>query len=143
MRILVAVLSMSALAEAAPSLDVRVADDGTHLARQAVAPTSTTAFAVSRVIYLNRSGGPLKPGNNDSRTDSSSIIDHPITMAGWNTDATTWADTVSCMQEIWSPFGVEITEVDPGRMSVLFERFISKERNEPPDIDVDFEHQRR
>ena len=36
-----------------------------------------------------------------------------------------------------------ITEVDPERMSMLFERFISKERNEPPDIDVDFEHQRR
>ncbi|MEC9341391.1 MAG: PHP domain-containing protein, partial [Pseudomonadota bacterium] len=36
-----------------------------------------------------------------------------------------------------------ITEVDPARMSVLFERFVSKERNEPPDIDVDFEHQRR
>ena len=36
-----------------------------------------------------------------------------------------------------------ITEVDPERMSVLFERFISRERNEPPDIDVDFEHQRR
>ena len=38
---------------------------------------------------------------------------------------------------------VGVTEVDPARMSVLFERFISKERNEPPDIDVDFEHQRR
>lgn len=36
-----------------------------------------------------------------------------------------------------------ITEVDPTRSSVLFERFISRERNEPPDIDVDFEHQRR
>jgi error-prone DNA polymerase len=36
-----------------------------------------------------------------------------------------------------------ITEVDPGRMAVLVERFISKERNEPPDIDVDFEHERR
>lgn len=36
-----------------------------------------------------------------------------------------------------------ITEVDPQRLSVLFERFISKERNEPPDIDVDFEHERR
>jgi len=36
-----------------------------------------------------------------------------------------------------------ITEVDPSRMELLFERFISKERNEPPDIDVDFEHQRR
>ncbi|HZW12554.1 MAG TPA: error-prone DNA polymerase [Noviherbaspirillum sp.] len=36
-----------------------------------------------------------------------------------------------------------ITEVDPSRSHSLFERFISKERNEPPDIDVDFEHQRR
>ena len=36
-----------------------------------------------------------------------------------------------------------ITEVDPARMNVLFERFISRERDEPPDIDVDFEHQRR
>jgi error-prone DNA polymerase len=40
-------------------------------------------------------------------------------------------------------YALGITEVDPGRMSVLFERFVSKERNEPPDIDVDFEHQRR
>ena len=36
-----------------------------------------------------------------------------------------------------------VTEVDPARMSLLFERFISAERNEPPDIDIDFEHQRR
>jgi len=36
-----------------------------------------------------------------------------------------------------------ITEVDPSRMEMLFERFISRERNEPPDIDVDFEHERR
>ncbi len=36
-----------------------------------------------------------------------------------------------------------ITEVSPTQINVLFERFISKERDEPPDIDVDFEHQRR
>jgi len=36
-----------------------------------------------------------------------------------------------------------ITEVDPARTAMLFERFISRERGEPPDIDVDFEHQRR
>ena len=40
-------------------------------------------------------------------------------------------------------FALGITEVDPDRVSMLFERFISKERAEPPDIDVDFEHQRR
>jgi error-prone DNA polymerase len=36
-----------------------------------------------------------------------------------------------------------ITSVDPERSDLLFERFISKERQEPPDIDVDFEHDRR
>jgi len=40
-------------------------------------------------------------------------------------------------------FCLGITEVDPAHMPLLFERFISRERNEPPDIDVDFEHERR
>jgi error-prone DNA polymerase len=40
-------------------------------------------------------------------------------------------------------FAIGITEVDPMRMNMLMERFISKERNEPPDIDIDFEHERR
>jgi error-prone DNA polymerase len=38
---------------------------------------------------------------------------------------------------------LHVTEVDPARANLLFERFISKERKEPPDIDVDFEHERR
>ncbi|MXI55161.1 error-prone DNA polymerase, partial [Escherichia coli] len=36
-----------------------------------------------------------------------------------------------------------ITSIDPGRNDLLFERFVSEERHEPPDIDVDFEHERR
>jgi error-prone DNA polymerase len=40
-------------------------------------------------------------------------------------------------------FCLGVTSVDPERIEVLFERFISKERNEAPDIDVDFEHERR
>src|ERR1700676_852028 len=36
-----------------------------------------------------------------------------------------------------------ITSVDPTKFDLLFERFISSARNEPPDIDVDFEHERR
>ncbi|CCV10551.1 error-prone DNA polymerase [Mesorhizobium sp. STM 4661] len=40
-------------------------------------------------------------------------------------------------------FCIGITEVGPDRIDTLFERFISEERNEPPDIDVDFEHERR
>ena len=40
-------------------------------------------------------------------------------------------------------FALGITELDPTRINLLFERFISHERDEPPDIDVDFEHDRR
>lgn len=40
-------------------------------------------------------------------------------------------------------YSLGVTEVDPARMNLLLERFISKERHEPPDIDIDFEHQRR
>jgi error-prone DNA polymerase len=40
-------------------------------------------------------------------------------------------------------FCLGVTSVDPAHQEVLFERFISRERNEPPDIDVDFEHERR
>ena len=40
-------------------------------------------------------------------------------------------------------YALGITEVDPEHSTLLFERFISRERNEPPDIDVDFEHERR
>jgi len=40
-------------------------------------------------------------------------------------------------------FVLGITAVDPGRADLLFERFVSAERKEPPDIDVDFEHERR
>ena len=40
-------------------------------------------------------------------------------------------------------FVLGITELDPTHSKLLFERFLSRERNEPPDIDVDFEHERR
>lgn len=38
---------------------------------------------------------------------------------------------------------LHVTAVNPAESDLLFERFVSRERNEPPDIDVDFEHQRR
>jgi error-prone DNA polymerase len=40
-------------------------------------------------------------------------------------------------------YALGVTEVDPSRGELLMERFISRERNEPPDIDIDFEHERR
>ena len=40
-------------------------------------------------------------------------------------------------------FVLGVTSIDPVRQGLLFERFVSEERREPPDIDVDFEHEQR
>src|SRR4029078_3069425 len=40
-------------------------------------------------------------------------------------------------------YSLGVTEVDPSRGELLMERFISRERNDPPDIDIEFEHERR
>src|SRR5690606_27576576 len=40
-------------------------------------------------------------------------------------------------------FCLGVTSVDPDQIDVLFERFVSEERDEAPDIDIDFEHERR
>ena len=40
-------------------------------------------------------------------------------------------------------YALGVTAIDPARMGLLFERFLSDERDEPPDIDIDFEHERR
>jgi error-prone DNA polymerase len=40
-------------------------------------------------------------------------------------------------------YSLGVTSVDPSQIDLLFERFVSRERNEPPDIDIDFEHERR
>jgi len=40
-------------------------------------------------------------------------------------------------------YALKITDLDPIKHELLFERFISEKRGEPPDIDVDFEHERR
>ncbi|MEL6768733.1 MAG: error-prone DNA polymerase, partial [Pseudomonadota bacterium] len=46
------------------------------------------------------------------------------------------ANSVTC-------YALGITEIAPERITMVFERFVSEARNEPPDIDVDFEHERR
>jgi error-prone DNA polymerase len=60
----------------------------------------------------------------------------------------TWAGPILCQGRGAAAnsavcFCLGVTAVDPTRIDMLFERFVSKERNEPPDIDIDFEHERR
>ena len=91
---------------------------GPTLARQELpaAATSTTSngLARSRTIYLNRTGATLTPGQNNSQANTSTVVSRTYQVPGWNANALQWAETVACMKEIWAPFDVTITDIDPG-----------------------------
>ena len=96
--------------------------DGLILARQVLPATrpielagiGVAAVAQSRIIYLNKNGVTLRPGDNDSRTQYSSIATQVTTIPAWTTDAATWSATVSCMRDLFSRFDVQVVDTDPG-----------------------------
>src|SRR3569623_460892 len=106
MRILAALLFVvPTLAHADSVRPVSSSEDG--FARQVLPATNNPAAAIaqSRVIYLNHTGALLRPGNNDSTTNPSSIPQQQVSIPAWNADAQTWNATVSCFKDLWSRFG--------------------------------------
>jgi uncharacterized protein (TIGR03382 family) len=77
---------------------------------------STSALAQSRVIYLNKNGVTLQPGNNDSRTNRSTIATQATTIPPANVSATTWSATVACVRDLFSRFDVQVVDTDPGNV---------------------------
>ncbi|TMQ03644.1 MAG: hypothetical protein E6J90_48155 [Deltaproteobacteria bacterium] len=88
---------------------------GYSFARQVLAAQpAAAARAQSRVIHLNRDGAILRPGDNDSARQVSSIVGQPTEITGWDIDDDTWNDTVACVAGIYAPFDVTVTDQDPG-----------------------------
>jgi uncharacterized protein (TIGR03382 family) len=85
-------------------------------ARKLKPPSGVVALAQSRIIYLNRKGVTLRPGDDDARTNYSSIVSQQSTVPAWNTSATKWAQTVACMQDMFKRWDVVVTDVDPGNV---------------------------
>jgi hypothetical protein len=148
--VLVAGLTSSALAQAAPrSLNVVATepnDVGVMFARQALpAPLPTTATSsqsallATKVIYLNKDGVTLTPGNNDSRANVSSIAQSATQLSPWAVSATGWTQTVSCLTDIFSRFNVKLVTADPGNVPHLEAVFTSDtyKRLDPTDPNGD------
>jgi MYXO-CTERM domain-containing protein len=89
--------------------------DDLMFARQEI-PPQPQALAQSRIVYLNKNGVTLSPGNNDARTNRSTIAAQQTTIQPWNVSATTWAATVSCVRELFAPFDIQVVEADPGNV---------------------------
>ena len=79
------------------------------------AASPSAALGAELSLYLNRSGGVFTPGQpNDSRTNISSVADSTVDLPPWAVDETGWQEVVTCVEELFAPFGVEVTEQDPG-----------------------------
>ncbi len=114
---LAALLLAPSLAAAAPYEIVVGSPAGVSfdLARQEVpTPPPTSAQALSKVIYLNRTGVTVMPGPSDSRINRSSVAKQAATIPAWNPTDDVWADTVACLEQMFAPFDVELTQTDPG-----------------------------
>ncbi len=89
--------------------------DGFQLARDAVStPPASATRARSRTIYLNRHGVTVMPGANDSEHDRSSVTNQLAHIPAWEVSPQIWRDTVACLETMFAPFDVTITETDPG-----------------------------
>jgi hypothetical protein len=99
-------------------------NDGVIFARQEVPAVpqvagldSISALAESRIVYLNRSGITVAPGNNDSRANVSSLAKASTQLKAWDVSDTDWNSTVSCIQDLFARFQIQIVTTDPGNVS--------------------------
>src|SRR5690349_13989226 len=96
-----------------PAVVTKPNAQGHAFARQPIAAAGKT-HALSRTIYLNHNGVVLRPGDNNSAGDVSSVVSEPTRITPWDVDDDTWRATVDCMKEIYAPFDVVVTDHDPG-----------------------------
>ncbi len=111
-----ACLALPARAWAADhAADVR--PHGTYFVRPA--PAQVAPFGPGprhRIIYMNRAGGALHPGDENSATNTTGIVNQESTLSPFPYSDTTWHGVVDCMRAMYAPFDVEITETDPGNV---------------------------
>lgn len=71
---------------------------------------------VSKILFLNRCEGgcTITPGANDARLNTSRIVSQSSLVAEWRYSDESWQELVACVKELYAPYDIEITDVDPG-----------------------------
>ncbi len=71
---------------------------------------------VSKLLFLNRCAGgcTITPGNNDSRYNTSTIVSGPSQISPWQHGDESWQELLACVKELYAPYDLEVTDVDPG-----------------------------
>src|SRR6185503_5092563 len=110
--VLLAALAFPLTASAGPFHDVIKQPAKRPQAGQPLAFTN-----VSRTIFLNSclpNGCTVYPGAEDSRTNHSSIPTRQALMTPWPHGTAAWGRLVQCVRDMYAPFNIQVTDVDPG-----------------------------
>jgi hypothetical protein len=82
--------------------------------------TPPQAVVSSRLIYMRRCpagiGCVIRPGNEDSRADTSSIPNSQVTLTGFKQSEAVWQQVMTCMRATYAPFNIGVTDTDPGNV---------------------------
>ncbi|MDX2090751.1 MAG: MYXO-CTERM sorting domain-containing protein [Kofleriaceae bacterium] len=85
--------------------------------KPAVTQPGIAALSVSRKVYINDcrpNGCTVTPGNDDSRTNRSSIPQQPVVLDAWPHGDGRWDELMACVKETFLPFNIEVVTTDPG-----------------------------
>ncbi|MCA9673882.1 MAG: hypothetical protein KC464_02485 [Myxococcales bacterium] len=89
---------------------------GVQTVRQVLPSTGVLAAAGQTIIYMNHVGTTLSPGDNDARTNRSTLVSQTTAVPAWSTTQAKWDQIMSCVRNMWAPFNVVVTDVDPGNV---------------------------
>lgn len=84
------------------------------LVDNAAAQVGTIAAAAPTIIYMNRQGGTYSPGQNDARTNRSSMAPRTVNVPPASMSDNNWNQVMACFREQFAAYNVEVTDVDPG-----------------------------
>ncbi len=92
--------------------------DGLSSIRQVLPSTGVTEVpgGAPLILYINKNGVTLSPGDNDARTNRSTLVTQTSAVPAWTTTAAAWSQIMSCTRTMWAPFNVTVTDVDPGNV---------------------------
>jgi MYXO-CTERM domain-containing protein len=87
---------------------------------------------VSKILFLNRCAGgcTITSGPNDARINSSTIVDGTSQVSAWGHGDSSWQELVTCVKELYAPYDVEVTDVDPGANVFHHEAIVAGYYNE-------------
>lgn len=87
---------------------------------------------VSKILFLNRCAGgcTITSGANDARINSSTIVDGTSQVSAWGHGDSSWNVLVDCVKELYAPYDVEVTDVDPGSNIFHHEAIVAGYYNE-------------